>query len=169
MTEYADEQFFDLMDRFDSLMLTTQTPDGAMRARPMAVAHRRDDGVIYLLTDLDAGKVDEIARAPQVCATMQGRQRCLSLSGKAEIIQDRRLMEEIWEDGWERWFPQGATHPTLAVLKLVPSNGEYWDWSISQKLRFVWEAGRALLTTGKLDFERLNVNFDGHNDKVSFV
>ena len=164
MVEYADENFFGLMDRFDHLMLTTRTPDGAMRSRPMAIAKRRADGVIYLVTGLDTGKIEEIVASPQICATMQGHQRFLSISGKAEIIQDQALLEEIWEPAWSLWFPQGFDDPAVALIKLSPTNGEYWDWSLEQKLRFVWEAGKALITTGKLDTSHV-----GESNKVAFV
>ena len=49
-----------LLKGFRVGMLTTLTPDGALRSRPMATVPMQDDGDVWLLTKARAPKVGEV-------------------------------------------------------------------------------------------------------------
>jgi general stress protein 26 len=116
-----------LVDKIGFCMLTTQTGHD-LRARPMSAYAERIENAIYFLTDVASHKDDEIARRPDVClafADSKG-QKYVSLSGMAEIQNDREKIKELWATPAKAWW-DNADDPSIRVLKVVPSFAEYWD------------------------------------------
>lgn len=148
--------FDDLLTAFDFAMLVTQTPTGQLRARPMAIANYRGDGRLLFATGDYTGKIDELFQHPQVNVALQGSNRYLSVSGTAEVVRDRNLINEVWEPSWKIWFPQGQDDPALVLIRVNAAVGEYWDMSGGSSLEFVFEAGKALLRGDKIDESRLD-------------
>ena len=40
------------------------------------------------------------------------------LQGYADIVDDLELKEELWEDGWEKYYSKGFTDPDFTILRL---------------------------------------------------
>ncbi len=137
------EHVLAVMKEFDTAMLLTRTPEGNLRARPMAVADVRDDGRVYISTAIDSPKVHEIEADPDVAITMQGKTRFLSLSGRARVVQDRALIDSLWKEAWKVWFPGGKDDPALCLLEVDPVEAEYWDNAGTKGLKYLFEAARA--------------------------
>ncbi|MGH8496730.1 MAG: pyridoxamine 5'-phosphate oxidase family protein [Gammaproteobacteria bacterium] len=135
----------ELIEDFDTAMLVTRASDGALRSRPMAIAGCRSGAVLHFATRFDAPKVIELEEEPDVNVTMQGADKYLSLSGRARIVDDRRLIDELWSPAWKIWFPEGKDDPDLTLIELEPEMGEYWDRSGMRGARFLLEAGKAVL------------------------
>jgi len=120
---------WDLMKRIGTAMLVTR--DGAaLRARPMASYLARDENRIHFLTDARRHKDDEIARDPQVNLSFAdaGDNKFVSLSGRAEISNDRakiKAMFNVWAKAW--W--DSAEDPNIRILTVTPETAEYWDSS----------------------------------------
>lgn len=149
------QNFKDILKAFDDAMLTTETIAGRPHARPMRIAEVTDDCDVWFSTSKYSGKIDEIKLHPQVAITMQGGGKFLSLTGTAEVSEDRRKIEELWSDGWKIWFPEGKNDPSIALIKVNANHGAYWDMSGSNRLRFVYEAGKAWFTGEEVDKEAM--------------
>lgn len=118
---------WELIEKIGFCMLTTRI-SGSLRARPMAAHAEPIENAIYFLTDVAGHKDDEIARFPNVClafADTKG-QKYVSISGIAEIANDRERVRELWTTGAKAWW-QSADDPAIRVLKVTPSFAEYWD------------------------------------------
>lgn len=118
---------WELIHKICFCMLTTQTSDN-LRARPMAAHPEPVENAIYFLTDVAGHKDDEIARWPNVClafADTKG-QKYLSISGTAEVLNDRERIDDLWTTGAKAWW-RNADDPSIRVLKITPSFAEYWD------------------------------------------
>lgn len=115
-------------------MLTTQDASGALCARPMAVLEMDADGVLWFFTDTRSTKVDQL-RTANVGFSDLGRGTYVSLSGHGEIVMDRPRIERLWTAFARPWFPDGPDSPTLALLKFVPTAGDYWDAPDSKMVR----------------------------------
>jgi general stress protein 26 len=48
------------------------------------------------------------------------------LAGRIEMVTDPSLKEAIWQEGWERYYPQGREDPDYAVLSMYPERAEYY-------------------------------------------
>jgi general stress protein 26 len=136
--------FLELVERFDTGMLCTRQPNGALRARPMAVARIEENGDLWFVTAIGSGKVEEVFNEPSVLVTFQGRSRYVSLSGKAELVGDPQRLDELWREEWREFFPEGRDDPRLALLHVRAAEAEYWD-SSARGVRHAFEAAKAAL------------------------
>ena len=153
MTTESEKHFHDILNDFDHAMLVTRAPDRSLRARPMAIADVESDGDIWFVTSSASGKVDEILGDPTVAVTLQSGSRFLSLSGTASLSNDREKIAELWKEPWKVWFPQGRQSPELVLLKVSASEGEYWDNSGLNGLKYAFEAGKAYLKGERADVD----------------
>lgn len=150
-----EQSFRDVLEHFDNAMLVTRASDGTLRGRPMAIARSEGDGTLWFFTSIDTGKVDEILSDAHCAAVMQGSLRYLSLSGRAELVHDRKRIDDLWQRSYGAWFKQGKDDPHLALIRFLPSEGEYWDSSGTNGLRYVFEVAKALARGGAVDPSKL--------------
>lgn len=126
-TEDDHAKVWDLAEKIGFCMLTTRVA-GDLRARPMAAYCERIENAVYFLTDVASHKDDEIARHPDVClafADSKG-QKYVSVSGTAEILNDRDRIHDLWATPAKAWW-DSADDPSIRVLKVTPGFAEYWD------------------------------------------
>lgn len=148
-----NSHFKKLMKSFKTAMLTTRNSEGILHSRPMMVASASTDGVLWFCTSLDSRAVDEIKTDSHVNVSMQGRTRYVSLAGDATVSQDRAKIEQMWQEPWRVWFPDGPQDPHLCLLKIDAHEAEYWDNGGVQRIKFLAEAARAYVTGSTPDFD----------------
>jgi general stress protein 26 len=109
--------------------LTTINTDGTLRSRPMATQQMEFDGDLWFFTRRSTHKVDEIEAHPQVCVSysVPDKDRHVSASGTAAMVDDRAKMEELWNPALKAWFPDGLDDPELTLIKVEVTRAEYWD------------------------------------------
>jgi general stress protein 26 len=125
--EHDIQKVWDLADKIGFCMLTTQTGTD-LRARPMSAYTERLENAFYFLTDVTSHKDDEIAQHPKVCLAFGDSkgQKYVSVSGTAEVQNDREMIRELWATPAKAWW-DGPEDPSIRVLKVTPSFAEYWD------------------------------------------
>ncbi|QJW98730.1 pyridoxamine 5'-phosphate oxidase family protein [Frigoriglobus tundricola] len=153
MTTAPEIKLHDLLAEFGTAMLVTRTGEGQLRARPMALAELEPDGTLWFLTDRHSAKVDELGRDPHVGVTMQSQTRFVSVSGRAAPVEDRERVSRLWKLEWKVWFPGGPDDPNLVLLRVSVDAGEYWDNGGTGGLKYLFEAGKALLTGSRPNVE----------------
>jgi general stress protein 26 len=142
-----------------AMVITHDGQGQHMRARPMAMRPARAESAIYFLTDVDAPKADEIRRNETVCLTLADNrnQKYVSITGQAEIIDDRNRVEEIWSV-YDKAFWPDKNDPRIRILRVTPESAEFWEGAgmVVTAVKLV-----AAIASG----ERMNV---GANEKVGF-
>jgi general stress protein 26 len=116
-----------LMGTVKFCMLTTLEGED-LRARPMSAHIDRDANAIYFLTDVDSHKDEDIARNPSVglaFADVSG-QKYVSVSGRAEVSNDRHKIAELWSVWAKAWW-SGPHDARVRVLKVNPKDAHFWD------------------------------------------
>ena len=156
----STQKLDELLDDLDTAMLVTQTGDGQLRSRPMHITDHRAGAELVFATAADTAKVDEIADDAQVNLAIAENNVFCSISGTARVSNDRARIRELWSKAWEVWFPEGADDPRIRLIVVKPAQAEYWDQSGTERLEFLWEAGKALLND-----EAMDTDLSGH-DKV---
>lgn len=141
------KHLLELIDEFDVAMFVTCTGDGRLRARPMALADRDEgDPHLYFATSLDSPKVRELEQNSHVNVVMQSKSRFVSISGRAEVIRDRALVDRLWSEAWRVWFPGGKEDPHLCLVRVDADEAEYWDQSGGKGLRYLLKAAAAYVS-----------------------
>lgn len=126
------ERLREILKAADVCMLTTVDENGELHSRPMA--NLRDvefNGELWFFTSAESHKVDEINLLPKVNVSFAdtSRKKYVSLTGHAELTQDRGKIKELWRPSQRLWFPDGVDTPDIALLKVAVERAEYWDTS----------------------------------------
>jgi general stress protein 26 len=119
------DELYELIDKMEIALLTTQRPDGLLVTRPMATQDRGPDADLWFVTNIETDKVVEIRTHPQVNLGYynQKTREWVSVSGMAKISQDRQRIRELHQPDWRAWFEDeggnrdgGPDDPRLALI-----------------------------------------------------
>ena len=118
----------ELIEDIDIAMLTTVDDDGSLRSRPMGTQQAEFDGDLWFLTRVDTAKVDEIQRERRVNVSYAkpDKNRYVSVSGTAVLVNDKARIDEFWNPIYKAFFPEGKDDPRLRLLKVRVEKAEYW-------------------------------------------
>lgn len=132
----------ELMEIAEAAYVTTIDPDGFPQTRAMFNLRRKeqfpglyelfkkhkDDFLVYLTTNTSSGKIAHIRENPKVAIyyCKPSEWRGLLLAGEIEIVTDKKIKEEIWQEGWEMYYPGGPDDPDHTVLCLRPMLARYY-------------------------------------------
>ncbi len=119
-------RYAELLGEFQTAVLTTRGADGHYHARPMAMRTRVRGEEIWFATTIESKKVRDLEHEPR-CALVffdASGGTTISLSGTGEVIRDRKLLRELWDPAWGRWFPGGPEQRNLALLRVIPEHVE---------------------------------------------
>jgi general stress protein 26 len=127
-----------LMETVDVLYLSTIGSDGFPCTRIMSnlrnkkehpglvkmFEQHKEDFLIYMVTSKSSAKRQQIAANPKVSVHLSvyssSEFQCLMLCGEVEEVTDKKLKRQLWQDGWEMFWPGGADDPEFTVLMLKP-------------------------------------------------
>jgi general stress protein 26 len=139
------QRFFELARTFDTAMLVTHKPDGTSHARPMALAEVSEQGDLWFVTREHTPKVDEVQHDERTLVIAQEKGKYLTVTGNAELRRDPQKVKDLWSESWRVWF-KDKDDPELVLLCVHPEQGEYWDNSGAQGLKFLAKAAAAYVT-----------------------
>jgi general stress protein 26 len=145
----TEQHLYDLIKDFRTAMLVTHTSSEGMHGRPMAVAQLKPDADAYFASSFDSPKIAEIQANPHVLVLFQSSAQFAAIEGRATIVRDRALIEKLWLKEWSVWFPGGKDDPSLCLVKVDATAGEYWDNSGMQGLKYLFEGLKALIRREK--------------------
>lgn len=122
-------KLYEMIKSVKIAMMTTIDTDGTLHSRPMHSQEADEHGDLWFFTQLQSPKVTEVSRDNLVNLAYADpdKQHYVSVSGKAEIVRDKAKIEEKWSEGMRTWFPQGTDDPQIALIRVHPVKGEYWD------------------------------------------
>ncbi|HET9648963.1 MAG TPA: pyridoxamine 5'-phosphate oxidase family protein [Microlunatus sp.] len=131
--------------------VTTQTADGQLVSRPLAVTDREFDGDLYFFTQDPSAKTDQVRARDQVNVALQvGNDGFLSIAGTASVSRDQKIIDELWNRYAEAWFEQGREDPSVALLTVHADSAEYWTVN-DPKVVVLLKYAKAVATGGQPD------------------
>ena len=144
----SHDRVWDIVEKVGVCMLTTRFA-GGLRARPLEARPDRNAGLIWFVTDLRAGKDDEIAAEHDVCLIFidPKDKAYLSITARAEVRSDHAKAAEIWKSTDDVWW-DGPDDPNVCVLRVTPITAELWDGPASKAVA-MYEFAKARLTGEK--------------------
>ncbi|MEE2684905.1 MAG: pyridoxamine 5'-phosphate oxidase family protein [Planctomycetota bacterium] len=102
------------------------------RLRPVSPV-RTDGFVVYVANLRQYHKTGEIAANPRVeLCYMNPEHDQVRITGTAEVVDERPLLEEIWQDNpLLRQYLGSVDNPDLIVYRIVPSRVRYMrEWAL---------------------------------------
>lgn len=119
--------FVDLVDGMRMCMFATIDDDGTILNRPMAVQQVDEDGTVWFFAFADSPKLDQLAARPAVNLAFVDGDRFVSVSGTAHLVDDVAKKRALWNPFAKAWFQSEPDDPAVALIRVDPSGGEYWD------------------------------------------
>ena len=153
----------ELVKDIDFCMLTTVDENGDLHSRPMSAnGEIEPNGDLWFFTSASSHKVSEIEKLPKVNVSFADpdNQHYVSISGTAQLVQDRNKINELWKPEFKMWFPEGKDDPDVALLRVSLEKAEYWD-SPSSTIGYALNVVSSLVTGKEAD--------EGQNRKIDFT
>ena len=152
MTHTADDRqkVAELIEDFRVAMLTTQKADGSLVSHPLTVQEAEFDGDLWFLVSKISSPVGDLATNSHANVSFSSDASWVSLSGTAGLVEDRDMIDELWNPVVEAWFPDGPDDPAVGVLKFTAHSAEYWD-SPGGKIATVFSFVKSKLTGERYD------------------
>jgi general stress protein 26 len=141
------KKLYELIKDVKIAMMTTVDTDGTLHSRPMHSQEADEHGDLWFFTQVQSPKITEVSRDNEVNLGYSdpSSQTYVSIAGKAEIVRDKAKIEEKWSEPLRAWFPKGVDDPQIALIRVHPAKGEYWD-SPSSTIVHLYGYAKAALT-----------------------
>jgi general stress protein 26 len=99
-----------------------------LHSRPMSAHIQRDENTFYFLTDKTDKKTQDLKQYPTVCMAFgdASDMKYVSITGEASVSDDRAKIKQLWTTWAKAWW-DSPDDPNICVLKIVPTQAEYWD------------------------------------------
>ncbi|ORY77793.1 hypothetical protein BCR37DRAFT_122459 [Protomyces lactucae-debilis] len=116
-------------------MLTTVNTSGLLVSRCMAVADRENTVDLIFHTHAESGKTDDIDNNSNVSVSFykDSTGEWLSVSGKAELVTDRNVVEKYYSKSLKAWIGDkgdgvhdgGPGDPRIGIIRVKTSTVTY--------------------------------------------
>ena len=128
-------------------MMTTHEADGHLHSRPMYTSQVESTGILWFFTSDQSGKIRELQRNSQVGLSYadEDDNTYVSVSGQAELVEDKAKMNDLWHPALKAWFADGLDTSDIALIKVTAEQAEYWDASSSTMVH-LYGMAKAILT-----------------------
>lgn len=150
-SDEARGRLLELVKGFRIAMLVTREGKSSLASRPMTIAQVEDDGTLWFMTSMTAEQTRALEFHSKVLVVCQSITVYVSVAGKAELVDDRAKIDELWSEPARLWFPEGKADPNLVLIKVSPTEGEFWDQSGLKGLRFLVDAAKSYVTGERLE------------------
>ncbi|CAF0725136.1 unnamed protein product [Rotaria sordida] len=143
------EKLFEIIRHVKFAMLTTVNEDGTLHSRPM-INKQADSfhGELWFFTHRSTHKITELKRGSEevnVSYADSDHHSYVSISGRANLVDDNTKKKDLWNDSLKIWFPNGLDDPDLTLLRINIVEAEYWDSSASIMKKLYGLAKAAIL------------------------
>lgn len=152
-------RFWEILGNMRVCMVTNEDK-GTLRARPMAPYVDANTRTIHFVTDSDSAKVYELQADGDIALSFADTENMVfaSVSGKGIVSRDRDLIRKLWGPYCDVFFDGGPENADVAVIKVAPSQAEYWDndkgniaTAVEMTRAYFSEGGPKLGENAKLD------------------
>ena len=111
-------------------MFTTHHSNFVLHSRPMTTQNKEmPDDKLWFFMSIKSDPVKEIAKQPEVNLAYADvdKDTFVSVSGTAQVVDDKAQLEALWNKIAEAWFPGGVNDPDLALVRVTVNHAHYWN------------------------------------------
>ena len=147
--ESSRTRLWELIRDIRFAMFTTRHENGQLHSRPVTTQNSDvdEDANLWFFMSRRGDPVADLASDPTVSVVYAdpGKDRYVSISATASVIEDMAKKRQLWSKLAEAWFPGGADDPDLALVQVKIIHASYWDVKES-KLVQLYHMARAAVT-----------------------
>ena len=114
------DKVFTQLQRGTTVSLASINSNGYPRPVPMAIISVDGKKNIWFATSTKSEKVKAYRENPYAGLSFHNNEMSASLTGKAYVIEDKKLKREMWSEALSLYFPDGADSSDYCLLKFVP-------------------------------------------------
>ncbi len=162
----TDQQHQDQVEKVRALvkdcriaMLTSVDPEGRLVSKPMATQDVEFDGDVWFICERHSAKVRNITAHPDVNVAYASSSSWVSLTGRAEVVDDTARLQELWNTFTDAWLEGGPENPENVLVRVTASGAEYWD-SPGSKVTQVANLVKAKVTGKRFEGDNETVDLD---------
>lgn len=117
-----------MMSKLDICMMASSAPDGTLTSRPMSNNGDVEyDGNSYFFTYEKSEVISELKKNGNINLSFTGKDELyISITGKAQLIIDKRVLKEHWLDELEQWFEDGIDTPGIILIHVKADRIKFW-------------------------------------------
>ncbi|WP_288408083.1 pyridoxamine 5'-phosphate oxidase family protein [Acinetobacter soli] len=109
------------------VMVTFTNHDGHLHSAPMTRQNKTFDGNVFFIGAKHSELVQSITSQPEVNLAYSGSDSFVSISGKAQCINDPQLLEELWSPAYQVFFKEGLHDPDIQLIQVTCHGAQYWE------------------------------------------
>jgi general stress protein 26 len=125
----AIKKIKELVKDAEICMFTTDLLQVPLTTRPMSAMETDEEGNLWFFSHKSSTKNKEIALNPYVQLFFSNKSSAefLSIYGQAQLVYDRKKIEDLWNPLVKVWFQEGKNDPNITLIKVSPLHSYYWD------------------------------------------
>ncbi|NLO62312.1 MAG: pyridoxamine 5'-phosphate oxidase family protein [Clostridiaceae bacterium] len=114
-----------ILDKARVAFLTTVSGKQLL-SRPMYMQKREFDGTLWFFAKSDSPKVEDIRRDSRV-NVLFAEKDYVSLSGRAEIVENDLKKKMYWGKTLEKYFETDYNDPDIVLIKIDALSAQFWE------------------------------------------
>jgi general stress protein 26 len=142
---------WDLIKDIKFAMFTTRHGNGHLHSRPMTTQNKQidEDELLWFFMSHEGDPVADLRADPTVNIVFAdpGKDRYVSVSGTAQVVDDTARKQQLWSKLNEAWFPGGPTDPDLALVRVAIVHAHYWNVKDNKVMQLIKMAKAAVSGT----------------------
>lgn len=110
-------------------MFVTNLKKLPLDGRPMATQEVDEEGNIWFMSSRSSNKHIDIKHDDRVQLFYSHNKsyEYLNIFGRAEIVNDKNKIDELWTPMAKTWFKEGKDDPDIELICVKPEDAYYWD------------------------------------------
>ena len=144
----ARQRLWELIKHIRIAMFTTRSRNGHLQSRPVTTMNKElgEDSSLWFFMSHDGEPVADVSAWPYVSVTYADSHAdsYVSITGLAEVVEDRAKKQELWSKLAEAWFPGGPSDMNLALVQVKIVNAHYWDIRENKLVQLFYMAKAAM-------------------------
>ena len=117
-----------MMSKLDICMMAISAMDGTLTSRP--ISNNGDveyNGNSYFFTYEKSEVITELKKNGNLNLSFTGKDELyISITGKAQLIIDKRVLKEHWLDELEQWFEDGIDTAGIILIHVKADSIKFW-------------------------------------------
>ncbi|MEX3610723.1 pyridoxamine 5'-phosphate oxidase family protein [Rothia sp. LK2588] len=122
----TQDQIVEIMRGERFVMMGSVSESGKIQTHPMTPQQVDEDADVWFFITLDGDQAQQLRQTPEVNLAFAETGSWLSVSGTVEFVDDRAMIEELWNDSAKAYFPQGKDDPNLGLLHFKSESAQFW-------------------------------------------